>query len=78
MPRLNFSVNPSYASSLSVVEMDSFGRAVRRVKTVIASDDRRERPILLRPLFLKLMGCLVVLAALAMALALWRLFHFVR
>lgn len=78
MPRLGFSLSQNFASSLPAVEMGPYGRAIRRVKTVVASDHGGERPIHLHPLLLKFVGCLAMLAALAMAVALWRLFHFTR
>ncbi len=74
MPRLGISVNRTFASGQPALEIGPSGRAVRRVKAVVAGDG--ERPILLHPRFLKFASGLTVAAILALAIALWQLFQF--
>jgi hypothetical protein len=76
MPRLGISVNRTFASGQPAFENGPGGRAVRRVEAVVAGDG--ERPFLRHPRFLKLASGLTVVAILALAIALWRLFHFLR
>lgn len=68
MPRLGVSVNQHFATPN---RPDRFGRRIRYVNGVDYAEPERGVS-----LFVKLAMALTVIASLAMALAVWRLFHF--
>lgn len=77
MPRLALEISRNYSASAKPAA-DPYGRKVRDLAGVTVGGPKRARPLLLHPLFLKVAGWLTVIAALAMAIAIWRLFHFPR
>jgi hypothetical protein len=78
MPRLAISVHEKYAASRSEGPVNPYGRQIRRVNAKAGVNAKGARPLLAHPLFLKLMGGLAILAALTIAIAVWRLLHFAR
>lgn len=74
MARFGISINETFVHSQKANRPDRFGRRVRYVNGVDydAEDDRGA----FNPLFLKFALSLAVIAVLASASALWRLFHF--
>ena len=76
MPRLTVSVNRTYQAAQIERRVGPTGRPIRHVKTVMRREEPTERPAYSSPLFFKITAWLALIAAVALAIATWRLFHF--
>jgi hypothetical protein len=76
MPRLTVSLNDSYSTPRGASKTGSTGRAIRDVDALFGRKETRSAPLLLDARFLKWTGGLAAVAGVALAFALWQLFHF--
>lgn len=72
MPRLGMSIDEKFDHQRAP-RPDKYGRRVRYVNGVDVPNEKRA---LIDPLFLKLALGLTIIASVAMAVAIWRLFSF--
>lgn len=75
MPRLGLSLNESFDSTTRAPKPDSYGRRVRAVTGVQITGERAENP-LFTSLYIKATAALALLATLAVALAILRIYSF--
>ncbi|WP_442756723.1 hypothetical protein ACNHKD_09080 [Methylocystis sp. JAN1] len=75
MPRLSVSISDSFDSRRRAPKPDAYGRRPRHVPGVRIVGERETAPSL-SSLFFKATATLVVIAAIAVSLAVWRLFTF--
>ena len=76
MSRFEISVSPTYATRKTDGIRASKGRAIRIVNAKIGANVASNRAVYCRPLFLKIIAALALIASSMMAMAAWRLFHF--
>ncbi len=76
MPRLTVSLNNSFSTPRTTPRTGPTGRAIRNVDALFGRVETRKTPLLLDARFLKWTGGLAAVAGVALAFALWRLFHF--
>lgn len=75
MPRLGLSINQSFDNRPRPPKPDQYGRRVRSLDGVRIVGEREERPVF-ASLFVKVTLTLSLVATIAVALAMWRLFTF--
>jgi hypothetical protein len=75
MPRLGLSINDSFDRRPRAPQPDAYGRRPRQVSGVRVVGEREKAP-LFSPLFLKVTAVMTLIAAIAVSLAIWRLFTF--
>lgn len=74
MPRLGLSFNESFDRRPRAPKPDAYGRRPRQISGVRVVGERETAPLF--PLFLKATATLTIIAAIAVSLAVWRLYTF--